>query len=239
MRRRDLLLALSAGPLLAAAAKGAPIGYSRSAMAVLTRARAAAGGNGWNMLRGWHETGLRGGRPYEAWYDPVRYGLRTEVKGPDGLLTTGFNGLGQWEIRPDGVETGADRGPPIGAARTEAFLAVDGFFFPGRFDAQADALPARREAGRGYDVVRVSPYGGWARELWFDARTHLLAKIVDRSGPKPVTVLVSDHRKVGPVKVAFRYRLDGGDGTAPEDRQIQSLVFTPADRTMFSFPRKP
>lgn len=237
MRRRDLLLALAAGPFVTAA-KGPPVGYSRAAMNILTRARAAAGGAGWNMLRGWHETGLRGGRPYEAWYDPVRYGLRTEVKGPDGLMTTGFNGLGQWEIRPDGVATGADRGAPIGAARTEAFLAVDGFFFPGRFDAQADALPSRRDGGHAFEVVRVSPYGGWARELWFDARTHLLARIVDRSGPKPRTVLVSDHRKVGPVKVAFRYQVEGGDGTSPDDRQIQSVIFTPADRTMFSFPSK-
>src|SRR5258707_1047240 len=52
-------------------AKRAPRGSPRPAEQVLTRARAASGGDGWTMLRGWHETGHDGPAPYESWYDPL------------------------------------------------------------------------------------------------------------------------------------------------------------------------
>ena len=59
-----------------------------------------------------------------------------------------------------------------------------------------------------FDVVEVKPYGGKARELWFDRRSHLLGRIVDRSGPRPVTVSLSDYRRVGPVQVAMRFTVE-------------------------------
>jgi len=55
---------------------------------------------------------------------------------------------------------------------------------------------------------------------------------VDRSGGKPVTVELSDYRKVGPVRVAFRFEVEGG-----EARQVETLTFAPADRDLFSLPR--
>lgn len=240
MNRRALPLAFAACLLvLASPAWAMTQGYSKAAARVLNQARAASGGAGWNTLRGWHETGTRHGAAYEAWLDPVRYGLRLEVKTPAGLDVRGFNGFGDWRITPAGAVTGVDVTNLRSDMRTEAFFEVYGFFFPGRFDASADYLGQRRIGKAAYEVVLVKPWNGHARELWFDRRTHLLARMVDRSGGKPVAWRLSDYRKAGPVKVAFRIDEEVEAGPIPyaAARQIESLDFKAADRAVFSLPR--
>jgi hypothetical protein len=202
---------------------------------VLSAARGASGGAGWRYLRGWHETGKLDGRAYETWIDPLRFGMRTEVHEAAGVRVHGFNGQGDWEIAPDGTATGTGDRVSVDRARTSAFFTGELFLYPGRFEAKVVLVGARQAAGRSFDVLRMEPWGGNAREVWIDRGTHLVARIVDRSGPKPTTVELSDYRKVGPVRVAFHYRIEGADGV--HERQIESLVFAPADRDLFSLPR--
>jgi len=233
MKSSNRMLVLALGLALACAAVTAHAqGYSKAAQAVLARARAASGGTGWNFLRGWHETGKQGTAAYESWFDPLRLGMRVETHAPDGLHVRGFNGQGEWRILPGGATTGGAERAPVAEARAAAFFGVYGFFYPGRLDAQGEYVGVRQAGGRSFEVLNVKPWNGNARELWFDRKTHLLARTVDRSGPQPVVVELSDYRKVGPVRVAFRYAVQGG-----EARQVESLVFAPADREMFSLPR--
>ena len=232
---RTLLLAVL---LLTCAAAGAHAdGYSRAAQQVIAQARAATGGSGWNMLRGWHEVGQDGAVRYESWVDPLRYGQRVELHEPAGLRVHGFNGMGAWQILPNGVVTGVVDLTTVRAARTQAFFGANAFLYPGRYDARADYLGVKQNRGRAFDVVAVQPWGGASRELWFDRRTHLLGRMVERGGAKPVTTEVSDYRKVGPVLVAFRYTVDDGTSAMVRERQVQSLDFAPADRAVFSLPR--
>ena len=232
-RTLALALALALGLALACAAVGAHAqGYSKAAQAVLARARAASGGSGWNFLRGWHETGKEGGAAFESWFDPLRLGMRVETRDAAGLHVRGFNGQGEWRILPGGATTGGGERGPVAEARADAFFGVYGFFYPGRFDAQGEYVGVRQAGGRSFEVLKVKPWNGQPRELWFDRKTHLLARMVDPSGAKPVVVELSDYRKVGPVRVAFHYAVEGG-----EARQVESLVFAPADREMFSLPR--
>ena len=231
LRRRFLILAILALSCAAPAAQAQ--GYSRAAAQVISRAFAASGGSGWYLLRGWHETGSLGGQPYERWLDPVRYGLREEVSGPDGLRVLGFNGQAEWQVAPSGAMTAVNNHPALAGARTTAFFEGGLYMFRGRFGAKGEYLGRRSRGGRSYEAVAVTPWNGRPRELWFDSRTRLLARIVDRTGPRPVAVAVSDYRKVGPVRVAFRYAPEGGGPV----RQIERLAFNPADRDLFSLDR--
>jgi hypothetical protein len=217
----------------AAAGEAWKQGYSRQAQEALNRARTAAGGKGWEYLRGWHETGKAGGVAYEAWYDPVRYGMRVERQEGPAKDVRGFNGLGAWRITAAGQVSGTDAPAAVAAARTEAFYGVSGFYFSGRFDAAGRYLGARRLGGRTFEVVEVKPYGGEARELWFDRKTGLLA----RESAHGVTTEFSDYRKVGPVKVAFRAVTDDGAPGGHRERVIEAVDFRPADRALFSLPR--
>jgi hypothetical protein len=230
--RRTLLLSLALGGL---ARPALAQGYSRAAERVLTRAFAATGGASWYMLRGWHETGSLGGTAYERWVDPVRYGLRTETQESAGLKIDGFNGQAVWQVLPSGQILAVNDHASLAQARTTAFFTANGFFFRGRFGARGDYLGVRGHGGRSYDVLAIRPWNGEARELWFDRASALLTRIVDRTGPRPSALQVSEYRKVGPVRVAFRYTPE--DGAGPEARLVRSLAFTPADRELFSLDR--
>lgn len=244
MRQFVLLLALalafatSSSFAIARPARHAspPQGYSRVAQRILTQARAASGGDGWSMLRGWREVGHEDAIPYEAWFDPLRYGMRVETHDAGGVHVHGFNGQGDWRILPDGASVPDDNPAHVARTRAEAFFGAAGYFHRARFDAHGEFIGVRSTRdGRSFDVVMVKPYGGDARDLWFDRRTHLLARMVDRSGPRPVTFTLSDYRRVGPVMVAFQTTIDGGDGARL--RRIDSVVFAPSDRALFSLPR--
>lgn len=240
LRRPIPFLALLLAGALAASAAQAQ-GYSRAAEAVLSQAFTATGGKGWYLLRGWRETGRQDGRAYEAWIDPLRYGLRSEVREPDGLRIDGFNGQAVWQVAPGGEITAVKDHPTLAKARTEAFFAANGFFFRGRFDGRGDYVGIRQLGGRAYDVLRVQPGGGEPRELWFDRKSHLLRRIVDRAGPQTSALQVSDYRKVGPVLIAFRIAPEGGakgGGKAdPLVREREQIVFTATEREHFSLNR--
>ena len=98
----------------------------------------------------------------------------------------------------------------------------------------------RQTRGHTFDVLNVHPWDASPRELWFDRRTHLLGRIVDRSGPQPITTELSDYRRVGPIQVAFHVTVQGAPGAVgAHDRQLDSVVFAPAERDLFSLPRPP
>ena len=211
-------------------------GYTRAAEHILTQARAASGGDAWSTLRGWHELGRDDATTYEAWFDPLRYGMRVETQELVGKRVHGFNGQGDWQILPDGTTLTDDDAAGVAGTRTQAFFGAAGYFHRARFDAQGEVLNLRQGSGQAFDVVLVKPWGGNARELWFDRRTHLLARMVDRSGPKPRTLQLSDYRRVGPIMVAFQTTTDSGDSLT--QRRLDSVVFTPCDRALFSLPRQ-
>jgi hypothetical protein len=235
MRRPSLIPAALVALALAgsAAAEVWKQGYSRQAQQVLNRARDAAGGKGWEYLRGWHETGRDGAVSYEAWYDPVRYGMRVERHDAAGKDTHGFNGLGAWRITAAGQVSGTDAPTAVSQARTEAFYAVQGFYFSGRFDAAGRYVGVRRLSARSFEVVEVKPWNGEARELWFDRKTGLLARETGRG----VTTEFSDYRKIGPVRVAFHAVTDDGTPGGRRERVVEGVDFRPADRALFSLPR--
>lgn len=233
--RRVILLALASAAAIVPAAARAQ--YSHEAQAVIARARAASGGAGWNTLRGWHEAGTDGAQTYQRWLDPLRYGMRVETRdGPGPVTTRGFNGAGEWGISPTGQQTGTGDVERLATARTEDFYGVYGFLYASRFDAHGKLLGVKRANGRRFDVVLVEPWRAAARELWFDHATGLLGRMIQHGSGKTVTFELSDYRKVGPLNVAFRVVSDDGPDGTMRVRQIRTLDFAPADRTMFSLP---
>ena len=221
-------------------AAGSPVRAqsAHDAQAAIDRARAVSGGKAWNGLRGWHESGADGSATYERWIDPLRYGLRVETRERPGVtVLRGFNGAGEWAVTADGQRTGDGEAGPVAVARTEAFYGVYGFLFPSRFEARSLYLGDRRANGRSFDVVLLQPWGAAGRELWFDRSTGLLGRMVEHgAGGRTVTTELSDYRKVGPVKAAFRFVSDDAPGGAFRVRQLKSLDFAPADRALFSLP---
>ncbi len=234
---RRVLAALAVAAMFAGGVAQAQ--SSPAAQRVLDRARAASGGAGWNALRGLHETGEDGGQRYERWSDPLRYGARTETQTPAGRQVQGYNGAGEWRILANGAVTGSSERGVLAEARSDAFFGAYAYFYPSRFDVRGSLLGVRQSQGRSFDVLRIEPVGGKARQLWFDRQTGLLGLMVEDGGPRPLTVEVSDYRRVGPVLVPFRFTTYGGVLPRSRERVVGAVDFRPADRDLFSLPRKP
>ena len=234
---RQLFAAVVAVAVLAAGAAQAQ--NSPAAQRVLDKARAASGGAAaWNTLRGVHEVGAEGGKPIERWADPLRYGLREETLTDGGTkLIQGYNGAAEWRVLASGAATGSDRGPYLAKVRGEAFFAAYGYFYPSRFDLRSSHEGVRQHQGRSYEVLRVQPAGGAPRDLWFDARSRLLGRMVEHDGQGPPTTYeISDYRRVGAVLIPFRVAVSGGGLAAPRERVLSKVDFLPVDRAMFSLP---
>ena len=213
-------------------------GYSRAAQRVLSQARSAAGGAGWNLLRGWHETGHMGDAAYEAWLDPLRYGLRVEVQSAgvstSTVSTVKATGKSYRPARPLPPTT-RSLWPALALRRSSASMASSS---PAASTPMANSSAYVRATAAPSTWSTSNPGAPTLASLWFDRRTHLLARMIDRSGPKPRTVELSDYRKVGPIRVAFRIVSDDPVDTASHDqRSLDALVFAPADRGVFSLPR--
>jgi hypothetical protein len=204
---------------------------------VLDRARAASGGAAWSKVAGLHEVGSEAGLRYERWVDPLRYGVRTEVQTPTGKVVRGFNGYGAWSLLPTAADRAAEAPPVLAEALSDAFFSACGYFFPSRFDVRAAYVGVRRSEGRAFDVLRIHPNGGKAREVWFDRGTGLAGRLVETSGPKPLSVEMSDYRRVGSLMVPFRFTTSGGDLARPRVRQAEVVDVRRVDREMFSLPR--
>lgn len=204
---------------------------------VLQRARAATGGAAWNTLRGYHEVGTENGRAYERWIDAVRWGERIETGASAGKLVQGYNGFGLWWLplstpRPPGTETELMR-----RARSDAYFAAYGYYFPGRFDVRSSRLGTRVSGGKPYDVVRIQPAGGDARELWFERATGRLGRIVESGANQPKTIEFADYRKVGRLTLPFHVTTYGQGRAKPDERRLDRIEFLSPDRAMFSLPR--
>lgn len=203
-----------------------------TAAEVLSAAKIASGGKAWDALTGSYEKGAHGPVTYETWLDFRAYGMRTASVTPKGLQEQGFDGAVAWRRAASGPVQ-VDRAPEaLREAVVTAYVSANGFFFPERFPAKADYL--RQEAG--YHAVRLEPQGGRPVELWFDASTHLLARIVDAAGPRPVTVGLSDYRRVGDVLIAFRAVVTGEDGAVLDEGRVGAVEHRPVERSVFAPP---
>ncbi|MEI9849596.1 MAG: hypothetical protein WDN24_00665 [Sphingomonas sp.] len=85
-------------------------------------------------------------------------------------------------------------------------------------------------------MVEAEPAGGRAFELWFDRETHLLGRIDDPRGAPPVTVVISDYRRIGAVLIGFHGELRLPDGRAVGTMQLDTVVHAAVDPAKYDPP---
>ena len=190
---------------------------------VLARALAAAGGAAWARVRTLHLVGrMRAGGmsgPYEQWMDleRARHALRFTL-GP-ATMAGGYDGVHAWQRSPNGEVMVQDSEAALRTAATEAWINARGWWFADRHPAAIDSLGRREADGLVFDVLQCVPAGGGPIELWFDASSHLLARIVTEVLGKPSLKRLDDYRDVQGLRLPFRTSSGGGD--ARFDRVVE------------------
>lgn len=200
------------------------------ARSVIAASKLASGGAAWDELTGSYERGEHNGSPYETWLDFRRYGMVIRAAG----VTNGFDGKAAW--RRDRAGRVEVRHDPAAAteAVTTAYMSTNGYFFPERFKAKTSYVRDVAEDASRFDVLRVEPVGGRPLELWFDTHTHLVARILGRSGPQAITVRLSDYRPVGKVLIPFNVTVVGADGRVLDEGRVSHVEHRFIDRGTFA-----
>ena len=202
---------------------------------LLARTLAAAGGAAWARARTLHARGrVRAGGlagPYEQWIDlaGARFAQRLSL-GP-AVISGGHDGVQAWQRSANGEVVVQDSEAGRRAAATDAWINARGWWFPTRHAAAVESLGRREADGAAFDVLRCVPAGGQWVELWFDAATHLLARLVQEVLGKPATRRFDDHREVGGLRLPFRTASGNGDARFDRVTEITEVALneTPPD----------
>ena len=182
---------------------------------LLKRAHAAAGGAAFEQV---------GAISYEGRI--VHNGKTGTVSGVEDLMTgrsvmrfalgptrggEGHDGNTAWALGPGGeLRLG---GPPaaLEQAAGQAWLTARAWLFPKRRAGELSLTRTVSEGAQRYEVLTARPVGGRNLELWFDAASARLARVIDRDGDLVITTHLEDYQQVGEVWLPFRSRVNRGD----------------------------
>jgi hypothetical protein len=223
-----VLLAFAAGFALAASTAQA----DQRAAEVLAQAKTAAGGGAWDTVRfvrtraRIETSGLAG--PIEILEDTRtgsylnKYDLGA-VRGAEG-----FDGKTSWTQDQSGQVAVQGGDATRQAAINNAYRAMRAYWYPERMAGEIVHTGVRSDAGRSFDVVRITPKGGRPFDMWFDTKTHMLDRIAERGALDLNVTFFSNYRPVQGRYVSFRSRSTNGQVRYDTILNVESVTFEDA-----------
>ena len=198
---------------------------------IIALAKAASGGEAWDRIEIWHETGTvssdAGPSQYEHWTDLRSLATRNGAASAPAYMM--FDGRVAYQCA--NMECNPMTDAESAAIKSGEYVAGFGFFFPDRFPAEVHSGGTRHGNGSKFDVVEVSPVGFDSIELWIDHDTHYISRIVYGRGQFRTDF--SDYRRViGGVTVPF-VGVDGQSVLKTETVRLEiagAISFSPVVR---------
>lgn len=126
----------------------------------------------------------------------------------------GFDGKVPWQRDTSGADTPQEGGDRIPVAVSEAYLLANLWWRPGH--AGATVVYGGREVADGHtlDELTVTPRGGKPFGAWFDADTHLLARLNEDRQFFHTRTLLADYRREQGILLPHAVTIDNGSGEA-------------------------
>lgn len=226
-RNRTLRFGAAALSLVGAAALWTSAAASAGdAAAVLARYKSASGGERWDRVRTLAMTGTKttGGLEGEwratqdlhsgRYVESARLGSFDQAEGYDGSVA--------WRRDPGGEIALLDGAAPLRRACTQAWLAARAYWYATRLPARYAALQSRSFEGLRYDVVATTPAGGNPIDLWFDAQTGLLARVVQPVAGSSLAFTFGDYREIEGLRLPHHVAIDATDSAGRTDPRQRS-----------------
>ncbi|MGB3796551.1 MAG: hypothetical protein WA957_09650 [Alteraurantiacibacter sp.] len=146
--------------------------------------RNACGGDAWDRVEGWHETGqveLPNGleASYESWSE--MHILATASRAYAGevqLRHVGFDGEGFWSVGQNGDVTTDSSVETVRRQRRDAYISSHAYFLPDRFPADFQLAGEQMRNDENFIVLRVTPADAGSVELWIDPDNFLVRRMV-------------------------------------------------------------
>jgi hypothetical protein len=142
--------------------------------------------------------------------------LSTEQAGAIGDAT-GYDGAVPWQRDLSGTNTAQQGGDRIPVAVNAAYRLANGWWLAGHGGAAVAYVGRDTVDGRALDHLTVTPRGGKLFDAWFDAGTHLLAKIAEDRQFFHTKTVYDDYRPEGGLMLPHTITVDNGTGEAGSD----------------------
>jgi len=208
---------------------------------LLAQLRDAAGGAAWDHVQGLQAQGriVSSGLPGSWTRDEDLASGRWSARIDLGVYRAGEgdDGRQRWRQDPSGGVHPLDGAFSKQAAVTDAWLTRRGWLRRDRAGAQLAPAMTRDEDGRRYDVLEATPRGGQRVELWFDKRSHLLARTVREMPISIQTVRYADYRRVNGVQLPFR--IESRDSSSDDVETVTVQQWRSARGLNFAVPTPP
>jgi hypothetical protein len=207
----------------------ATVALAASPAEILAANKAASGGTAWDgkatlkaefaysgegMTGSTHSTtDLKQGR----WADEFQIGPISGANGFDGTIA--------WERDPSGTVTTQEGGEQRELAVNEGYRRANLWWRPDFTGATVTADPEATDNGTTYDVLTIAPSRGKGFDAWFDAKTHLLSRVVEKQFALTLTTTLADYRAIDGAQIPGKLVVDDGRGA----KYIQTLTLTKAE----------
>jgi Aspartyl protease/PDZ domain len=153
----------------------------------------------------------------------------------------GFDGKVPWQRDTSGADTPQEGGDRIPVAVSDAYLLANLWWRSGH--AGATVVYSGREVADGHtlDGLTVTPQRGKPFVAWFDAQTHLLARINEDRQFFHTRTLFADYRRELGVLLAHQVTIDNGSGEANYEhlRLTRFSVGVPRPLSAYACPTAP
>ena len=136
----------------------------------------------------------------------------------------GYDGTTPWQKDMSGTVTLQQGGDALVLTVNSVYRASGKWWLPDRGGADIVNDGAKTVAGTAYNVLTITPKGGRSFDAWFDSKTHLLNKTIEKQGPQTVTTTMSEYHAVDGVMLPGKIVVDQGVG----DKYLQTLTLTKA-----------
>jgi predicted aspartyl protease len=166
--------------------------------------------------------------------------VETEAAGPITDVT-GYDGKIPWQRDVSGADTPQQGGDRVPVAIDMAYRFANLWWRPDHGGAMIVYAGRETLDGRPLDHLIVTPRGGKRFDAWFDAETHLLARIAEDEQFFHLIETYSDYRPEGALRLPHRLRRDPGLGPmAISTSTLRGVRFEPAqDLSTYSCPTTP
>ncbi|HTQ13407.1 MAG TPA: aspartyl protease family protein [Rhizomicrobium sp.] len=165
-----------------------------------------------------------------AWVDDVAIG--------PAKLANGFDGSHAWQKDQSGTVTQQDGGDARPLSVNEGYRRANMWWRPGFGGATVVDDGRKSEGGSTYDVLTVTPRDGKDFDAWFDAKSHLLWRIVEQQGMQHSVTTLTDYRAVDGAMFAYKTNISIGDAKYDQNATLTSVDFGgPRPAAAFAMPK--
>lgn len=155
-----------------------------------------------------------------SWVDDAAIGPAAE--------TQGFDGTHAWGKDTSGAVTQQDGGDMRALGVNEGYRRANLWWRPDHGGATVVSDGEKTDGGNSYDVLTVTPKDGKNFDAWFDAKSHLLSRVVEMQSTQTFTTTYSDYRAENGIQIAHKVHNGNGDAEYDQDMTATGVAFLPA-----------